>query len=363
MIKKRSLINFYFSKLFMYRCAYKFSNINDINSFTGGMQNEVPNLNNDLFDNSNELNKQEKAHISRSEKQVLDYFNYERNAHNKDKNTTGAKNSYNFKKILFGNNARETLSKGVLKVADSVKITYGPMGKNFAIDNYDNNCIITKDGVTVARYIDSNDRSFKIGISILNSMAGNTNRFVGDGTTTCAILGSNIIKRGLKLVNSNYDPQKISNGIIICKDLFQLFLKKLKKNPSKEEIYQLAMITTSGDKEISELVSEAINQAGKDGEILIEEGYFDYSFLVKTDSINFQNGMNKLLLNDEKEITIKNPLILIISSELKNSEFISNVINLCTDLSRSIILFSKNATNGIVQILQDFNKSSLYKVR
>ncbi len=145
--------------------------------------------------------------------------------------------------------------------------------------------------MTVASYISSRDTKKLIGIKLLNIIAGNTNKFSGDGTTTSTVLAGQLIKRGNYLINSGYDSTSVSDGVLFAKEIIMKILEKIRVGvTTKKQLFDLAMISTAKDEKISEIVSEAINISGKHGEILIEEGYYENSVLIKTKAFTLNHG-------------------------------------------------------------------------
>lgn len=193
--------------------------------------------------------------------------------------------------MFFGINARNTLSEGIKRVTDSVEMTFGPLGRNFVISNHREEPIITKDGVTVAHYISDNDRKIQLGINLVNNISGNTNKFAGDGTTTSTVLAGQLVKRGHHLINSGYDPVSITEGILFSKQIFNSILEKIKFPVVNEKlIYDLAMISTANDKDLSEVVAKSLIMSGVDGEMLIEDSYYENTMVVQTRAFSLIHG-------------------------------------------------------------------------
>lgn len=176
------------------------------------------------------------------------------------------------KQIIFDNQARAALKKGVDQLANAVKVTLGPKGRNAVIDRGFGSPVITKDGVTVAKEIELEDKFENIGASLVKEVASKTNDLAGDGTTTATVLAQAMINEGLKLVAAGINPIEIRQGIekevadVVSK------LKKMSKTIStKEEIAQVASISAN-DPEIGQIIAEAMNSVGNDGVITVEEG-------------------------------------------------------------------------------------------
>lgn len=176
------------------------------------------------------------------------------------------------KQIIYNEEARNALKRGIDKLANAVKVTLGPKGRNVVLDKGFGAPTITKDGVTVAKEIELEDKFENIGAEIVKEVASKTNDVAGDGTTTATILAQAMIAEGLKLVSSGVDPIEIKQSIEKKVSEIVLKLKKMSKEiSSKEEIAQVASISAN-DKEIGNIIAEAMESVGKDGVITVEEG-------------------------------------------------------------------------------------------
>ncbi len=176
------------------------------------------------------------------------------------------------KQIIYSEKARNALKKGVDQLADAVKVTLGPKGRNVVIDKGFGAPTITKDGVTVAKEVELDDKFENLGAEIIKEVASKTNDVAGDGTTTATILAQAMISEGLKLVSSGVDPIEIRQGMEKkVKDIVDNLKKMSKTISTKEEIAQVASISAN-DKEIGQIIAEAMDAVGKDGVITVEEG-------------------------------------------------------------------------------------------
>ncbi len=176
------------------------------------------------------------------------------------------------KQIIFDNQARAALKKGVDQLANAVKVTLGPKGRNAVIDRGFGSPVITKDGVTVAKEIELEDKFENIGASLVKEVASKTNDLAGDGTTTATVLAQAMITEGLKLVAAGINPIEIRQGIEKeVADVVSKLKKMSKAISTKEEIAQVASISAN-DPEIGQIIAEAMNSVGNDGVITVEEG-------------------------------------------------------------------------------------------
>ncbi|HPD07826.1 MAG TPA: chaperonin GroEL, partial [bacterium] len=176
------------------------------------------------------------------------------------------------KQIIYDDKARAALKKGVDQLANAVKVTLGPKGRNVVIDHGFGSPTITKDGVTVAKEIDLDDKFENVGAALVKEVASKTNDTAGDGTTTATVLAQAMINEGLKLVAAGINPIEIRQGIE--KEVGEVIgrLKKMSKQIStKEEITQVASISAN-DPEIGKIIAEAMESVGNEGVITVEEG-------------------------------------------------------------------------------------------
>lgn len=176
------------------------------------------------------------------------------------------------KQIIFDEKARLALKKGADQLANAVKVTLGPKGRNVVIEKSYGSPIVTKDGVTVAKEVELSDKFENIGANIVKEVASKTNDTAGDGTTTATVLAQAIINNGLKLVAAGVNPIEIRKGIESRVEEIVKNLKKMSKNIStKEEIAQVGSISAN-DEEIGKIIAEAMDSVGKEGVISVEEG-------------------------------------------------------------------------------------------
>ena len=173
-------------------------------------------------------------------------------------------------KIIYDEKARNALKRGVDQLVNAVKVTLGPKGRNVVIEKSYGGPTITKDGVTVAKEIELEDKFENIGAELVKEVASKTNDVAGDGTTTAAVLAQAMIAEGLKMVSSGVSPIELRQGIENKVAEIVANLKKMSKTiKTKEEIAQVASISAN-DKEIGQIIAEAMEAVGKDGGITVE---------------------------------------------------------------------------------------------
>ncbi len=195
------------------------------------------------------------------------------------------------KEMMFGDEAWRKLEKGVSKVANAVKITLGPRGRNVVLEKKWGSPTITNDGVTIAKEIDLEDPYENMGAQLLKEIASKTNDIAGDGTTTATVLGQIIFKEGLKNVVSGINPMALKRGIQMGVDAAVAELKKQSRPvETKEAIAQVAAISANNDMEIGNLIADAMEKVGKDGVITVEESKGIDTTLDVVEGMQFDKG-------------------------------------------------------------------------
>ena len=176
------------------------------------------------------------------------------------------------KEILYDQKARESLLKGVNALADAVKVTLGPKGRNVILDKSFGSPTITKDGVTVAKEIELEDKFENMGAQMVKEVASKTSDIAGDGTTTATVLAQAIYREGAKLVAAGNNPMELKRGIEKAVEVVIEELKRLSK-PTKDqkEIAQVGTISANNDETIGNIIAEAMGKVGKEGVITVEE--------------------------------------------------------------------------------------------
>ena len=176
------------------------------------------------------------------------------------------------KQIAYDENARHKILSGINQLADTVKITLGPKGRNVVIDKKFGSPTITKDGVTVAKEIELQDPFENMGAQMLNEVASKTSDNAGDGTTTATVLAQAIFREGIKNVTAGSSPMDIKAGIEEAVNAVVPEIQKMSKpTKDKKEIAQVGTISANQDKAIGKIISEAMDKVGKDGVITVEE--------------------------------------------------------------------------------------------
>ena len=225
------------------------------------------------------------------------------------------------KEIKFAKDARASLEAGVNKLADTVKVTLGPKGRNVILDKKFGAPLITNDGVTIAKEIELEDKFENMGAQLVKEVATKTNDVAGDGTTTATVLAQAIIREGLKNVTAGSNPILLRKGI---KKAVDVAVEELKKNSkeinTEEEIAQVGAIS-AGDEEVGKLIAEAMKTVGKDGVITIEESKSMVTELESVEGMQFDRGfVSAYMVNDveKMEAVLENPYILITDKKISN---------------------------------------------
>ncbi|MFH1232808.1 MAG: chaperonin GroEL [Patescibacteria group bacterium] len=225
------------------------------------------------------------------------------------------------KQIIYGEKARNALKRGVDQLANAVKVTLGPKGRNVVIDKSYGAPTITKDGVTVAKEIELEDKFENLGAQLIKEVASKTNDVSGDGTTTATVLAQAMITEGLKLVSSGISPIEIRNGIEKKVATIVANLKKMSKVIStKEQIAQVASISAN-DKEIGNIIAEAMESVGKDGVITVEEGQSFGVVKEVVEGMQFDKGYISpyMITNSESmKAEMEDPFILITDKKISS---------------------------------------------
>ncbi|TXT20409.1 MAG: chaperonin GroEL, partial [Planctomycetota bacterium] len=195
------------------------------------------------------------------------------------------------KQLLFDDRARLKLQRGVKQLADVVAVTMGPTGRNVIIDKNFGNPLVTKDGVTVSKEVELDDPYENMGAKLVNEVATKTSDIAGDGTTTATVLARAIYDEGLRSVSMGANPMVVRRGIEKAVEAAIAHLKVMVKPvTSKSEIAQVGAIAANNDKEIGDLLADAMEKVGRDGVITVEEGKGNSTTLSLAEGMQFDKG-------------------------------------------------------------------------
>ncbi|HQJ59936.1 MAG TPA: chaperonin GroEL, partial [bacterium] len=250
------------------------------------------------------------------------------------------------KQIYFSHDAKSKILKGVNKLADTVKITLGPKGRNVAIEKSFGAPKITKDGVTVAKEIELEDKIENIGAQLLREVASKTSDVAGDGTTTATVLAQSIVSDGFKYVTAGYSPVMLKRGI--DKAVAQV-VEKLdsitKKISTFDEIASVGSISANNDKEIGKIIAEAMDKVGKEGVITVEEAKGMDTYLETVEGMQFDRGYLSpyFVTNAEKmQVVMENPFILVYDKKITNLKDLVPVLEGVAQQGRPLLIIAED---------------------
>ena len=245
------------------------------------------------------------------------------------------------KDIKFGEDARKSLLNGVNKLADTVRVTMGPKGRNVVLDKKFGAPLITNDGVTIAKEIELDDPFENMGAQIVKEVSIKTNDVAGDGTTTAMVLAQSMVKEGVKNVAAGGDPMAIKRGMDKAVNVAVDALKKISSPVNgKEDIARVASISANND-EVGELISEAMEKVSKDGVITIEESKTSQTELNVVEGMQFDRGyVSPYMVTDTEkmEAVVDNPYILITDKKISNIQEILPLLESLMQQSGKLVI-------------------------
>lgn len=249
------------------------------------------------------------------------------------------------KEIRFGEEARRSMEKGINKLADTVKVTLGPKGRNVVLDKKFGSPLITNDGVTIAREIELKDAYENMGAQLVKEVATKTNDVAGDGTTTATLLAQAIIREGLKNVAAGANPIILKKGIHKAVDKAVEEIKAASKMiESKEAIAQVASISAA-DEEIGNLIAEAMEKVGNDGVITVEESKSMGTTLDVVEGMQFDRGyLSPYMVTDTEkmEAVLEDPYILITDKKISNIQEILPVLEKIVQQGKQLLIIAED---------------------
>ncbi len=250
------------------------------------------------------------------------------------------------KEVKFHSDARERMLRGVDVLANAVKVTLGPKGRNVVIDKSFGAPRITKDGVSVAKEIELEDKFENMGAQMLREVASKTNDLAGDGTTTATVLAQAIVKEGAKAVASGMNPMDLKRGIDIAVDAVVKELKtNARKITSNSEIAQVGTISANGDKEIGQYLAEAMEKVGNEGVITVEEAKTAETELEVVEGMQFDRGYLSpyFVTNaDKMRVEFEDPYILIHEKKLSNLQSMLPVLEAVVQTGKPLVIIAED---------------------
>lgn len=259
------------------------------------------------------------------------------------------------KEIIFSDDARNKLARGVAKLTDAVKVTMGPRGRNVLIQKSYGSPIITKDGVSVAREIELKDKLEDMGAQLVKQVASNTADEAGDGTTTATVLANAIFSEGLRNITAGANPVEVKRGMDkACTAILENLKAASKAVNGKKEIAQVASISANSDTQIGDMIAEAMDKVGQDGVITVEEAKGISDELDVVEGMQFDRGYLSpyFITNTEKMIAeIENPWILLCDSKIASLKDLLPVLEQVQKTSRPLLIIAEDVEGEALSTL------------
>jgi chaperonin GroEL len=249
------------------------------------------------------------------------------------------------KEITFDTSARDRIKKGVDKLADAVKVTLGPKGRNVIIDKKFGAPTVTKDGVSVAKEIELKDAIENMGAQLVKEVASKTADAAGDGTTTATVLAQSIYAHGIKNVAAGANPMDLKRGIDKAVDAVVEHLKKQsKKIKDSNEIAQVATISSNSDETIGKMIADAMDKVGKDGVITVEEAKGTETEVKTVEGMQFDRGYLSpyFVTNTEKmEAELDSPFILIYDKKISSMKELLPILEQSAQTGKPLVIIAE----------------------
>src|SRR5437868_2619120 len=249
------------------------------------------------------------------------------------------------KQVIHGEESRAAILRGVNQLADAVKITLGPKGRNVVIDKKFGSPTITKDGVTVAKEIELKDNLENMGAQMVREVASKTSDVAGDGTTTATVLAQAIFREGVKTVAAGANPMALKRGIDKAVERATEEIKRMSKPVKGDAIAQVGTISANGDSTIGELIAEAMDKVGKDGVITVEESKTMQTELDVVEGMQFDRGyLSPYFVTDPErmEAVLDNPVILISEKKISSMRDILPVLEQAAKQARPMLIIAED---------------------
>jgi chaperonin GroEL len=250
------------------------------------------------------------------------------------------------KDVRFGTDARQRMMRGVDLLAESVKVTLGPKGRNVLIDRSYGSPRITKDGISVAKEIELSDKFENMGAQLVREVASKTNDLAGDGTTTAIVLAQSILREGVKAVSSGLNPMDLKRGVdkaVVA--LVEELKKRSKKISTRAETAQVGTISANGEAEIGKMIAEAMEKVGNEGVITVEEAKGITTELDVVEGMKFDRGyMSPYFVTNAEKMTVEleNPYILLNEKKLSNLQSILPVLEAVAQSGRPLLIIAED---------------------
>jgi chaperonin GroEL len=249
------------------------------------------------------------------------------------------------KQIIYGEQSRQAILRGVNQLADAVKVTLGPKGRNVVLDKKFGSPTITKDGVTVAKEIDLKDPLENMGAQMVREVASKTSDTAGDGTTTATVLAQAIYREGAKNVVAGANPMELKRGIEKAVEVVVDEIKKMKRDVKGHMIAQVGTISANSDETIGKIIAEAMDKVGKDGVITVEEAKTLETTLDVVEGMQFDRGyLSPYFVTDPErmEVVLENPVILIHEKKISSMKDLLPVLEQVARMSRPLLIIAED---------------------
>src|SRR5258708_1931707 len=248
------------------------------------------------------------------------------------------------KQIVHGEDSRAAMLRGVNQLADAVKITLGPRGRNVVIDKKFGAPTITKDGVTVAKEIDLSDHQENMGAQMVREVASKTSDTAGDGTTTATVLAQSIFRQGIKNVTAGANPMALKRGIEKAIETAVAEIKKFSKPVTGDMIAQVGSISANNDVAIGNIIADAMKKVGKDGVITVEESKTMDTQLEVVEGMQFDRGyLSPYFVTDPErmECVLEQPYILIHEKKISNMKDLLPVLEQIAPAGKPVLIIAE----------------------
>jgi chaperonin GroEL len=249
------------------------------------------------------------------------------------------------KQITYGDESRQAILRGVNRLADAVKVTLGPKGRNVVLDKKFGSPLITKDGVTVAKEIELKEPLENMGAQMVREVASKTSDVAGDGTTTATVLAQAIYREGSKNVTAGANPMALKRGIEKAVAAVSAELKKLSKDVKGKMIAQVGTISANNDETIGNIIAEAMEKVGKDGVITVEEAKSMETSLEVVEGMQFDRGyLSPYFVTDPErmEVVLESPLVLIHEKKISSMKDLLPVLEQVAKLGKPLLIIAED---------------------
>src|SRR5215217_8797440 len=249
------------------------------------------------------------------------------------------------KQVIHGEDSRAAILRGINQLADAVKITLGPKGRNVVIDKKYGSPTITKDGVTVAKEIDLKDAMENMGAQMVREVASKTSDVAGDGTTTATVLAQAIFREGVKTVAAGANPMALKRGIDKAVEQATASIQKQAKPVKGDAIAQVGTVSANGDQTIGNIIAEAMNKVGKDGVITVEESKTMETSLEVVEGMQFDRGyLSPYFVTDPErmEVVLDNPLFLIHEKKISSMKDLLPLLEQVAKMGKPMLIIAED---------------------